>query len=38
MSTEEIDIEIKSFFLDMELEFDNFKDWEDCEFRNDIRN
>jgi hypothetical protein len=33
MSTEEIDITIKSLFLDIEEEFAKFKDWEVCEFK-----
>jgi len=33
MSTEEIEISINSLFLDIELEFEKFKDWEVCEFK-----
>jgi len=33
MSTEEIEITIKSLFLDIEEEFQKFKDWDICEFK-----
>lgn len=28
---EELDIELKSFYLDLELELESFKEWEICE-------